>query len=390
MRGNVRQRAKGTWTLTIELPPDPATGKRRQAYETFRGPKRDALRRLSELQAKVDQGQNVKPSRATVGQFLEEWLTIDVDATKRATTARGYRWYVSKYIAPVIGSIPLKDLRPEQVQAIYAGMLTRGLSAQTCLNAHRIVRRALAQAMKWGRVTQNVADAATPPRPEAVEARGLVPDEVELLLAEAHGSEYYPIIYTALWTGARRSEILALRWRDVDLMLGTISITRRLDKPPREAITFDEPKSRKGKRAISMPPSLSIVLREHREKWEKLSTFLGTQLKLDDLIFRWPDGRPMLPSAVTHGFKRIARRAGLGEFHLHELRHTHASLMLAQGANPKVVQERLGHANIGITLDTYSHVTDGIQAAAALKFDQSLAMAVPELRQEQADAVATA
>ena len=160
-------------------------------------------------------------------------------------------------------------------------------------------------------------------------------------------------------------------------MMGTISIRRRLAKRPGGRVDFAEPKSRHGKRAIEMSPALAIALREHYDRQGGIARAVDRDVDADDLVFSWPDGRPMLPGSVTHAFKKIARKAGLGQFHLHECRHTHASLLLQQGIHPKVVQERLGHANISITLDVYSHLTKGIQQAAALRFDAALADAIP-------------
>ena len=126
-----------------------------------------------------------------------------------------------------------------------------------------------------------------------------------------------------------------------------------------------------------MPPSLTLTLGQHRERQVDLRERLGQQLKLDDLVFTWPDGRPMLPNSLTHAFSKLAAKANLADAHLHSLRHTHASVMLREGVSPKVVQERLGHANIGVTMDTYSHVMPGLQEAAAEKFDKALAMTIP-------------
>ena len=141
-------------------------------------------------------------------------------------------------------------------------------------------------------------------------------------------------------------------------------------------VIFEEPKSRKGKRSIAMPPSLSLALAEHRRCMEEV---FGPRSD-DDLVFTWEDGRPMRPNSVTHAFKRIARRVGLPDVSLHDSRHTHASMLLKQGVHPKIVQERLGHSSIGITLDLYSHVAPGLQEAAAMAFDDAVADAIPEAR----------
>jgi integrase len=168
----------------------------------------------------------------------------------------------------------------------------------------------------------------------------------------------------------RRSELLALRWSDVDLMLCQIYINRAIHRLHNGEITFSEPKTHNSKRMVSLSPSTAITLREHRAQQEILRSNAGLTLSDDDLVFSHYDGKPLLPDSITHAWKSLANRAGSKDIRLHDARHTHASLMLKQGIHPKIVQERLGHASIKITLDVYSHVTPGIQQAAANKFDE--------------------
>ena len=181
-RGNIRQRSKRSWTLTLELPRDPETGKRRQAYETVRGTKKAAERRLSELQAKVDKSEFTNPTAMAVSEYFEQWLTGEVETARRASTAEGYRWYTGKYILPRIGHMPLRDLQPVHLQNLYTSMMGRGLSPATTRQAHRIVHRALGQAVKMGLVSRNVSDGATPPRPKRREMATMSPDDVRRFL----------------------------------------------------------------------------------------------------------------------------------------------------------------------------------------------------------------
>ena len=162
-----------------------------------------------------------------------------------------------------------------------------------------------------------------------------------------------------------------MRWDDVDLELAQVSVTRSFHRLRDGTDVFRVPKTAKGRRLVALPPSVALVLREHREKQEAVRAFLGLPLKGDDQVFSQPDGRPILPDTVTHVWIKLARRTGLRGIRLHDARHTHASLMLRAGIPPKIVQERLGHASIQITLDTYSHVTPGLQAAA-IRFDEGL------------------
>lgn len=195
MTGNVRQRAPGSWTLTFARSPDPVTGRRRQGYATVRGTKKQALIRLAELQIEAHHGDYQRPSRMSVGDYLREWLDGQVVSTTRRNTSDGYDWYVRKYILPKIGLVPLRALQTEQVQAVYADMVGRGLSASTVRQAHRILRRALSQAVRSGHVTRNVADAATLPRQEQQEVKAMSADEVGRFLEAAQGSPYYAVFF---------------------------------------------------------------------------------------------------------------------------------------------------------------------------------------------------
>ncbi len=189
----------------------------------------------------------------------------------------------------------------------------------------------------------------------------------EYLLAAAKKTDYYAVFHLALYTGMRRSELLALRWGDVDLIGSQISVTRSLHRLQGGAIVFQPPKTAKGRRTIALSPSATAMLREYRGQQELLA---GTPSHDDQLVFSHPDGSPMQPDAVSQAWRRLVQRCGMGGVRLHDARHSHATLMLKLGIHPKVVQERLGHSSISVTLDTYSHVAPGLQESAAMRFDE--------------------
>jgi integrase len=168
----------------------------------------------------------------------------------------------------------------------------------------------------------------------------------------------------------RRSELLALRWSDIDLLLCQLYVTRTLHHLRDGTIVFRAPKTAKGRRMIALSPSAALVLREHKEKQKLDRDMLGVPLKDDDLVFSDLETKPLLPNTVTHAWIKLVRRVGLKGIRLHDARHSHASLMLKAGTHPKIVQERLGHSSVTITLDTYSHVAPGLQEAAAAQFDK--------------------
>jgi integrase len=221
-----------------------------------------------------------------------------------------------------------------------------------------------------GLLNRNVADAVSPPRCQRSQWQTLSELDISTVLEAAKRTPYYVLFYQALFTGMRRSELLALRWCDVDLLLCQVYITRTLHHLRTGEIVIRAPKSAKGRRMVALSPSAALLLQEHKDKQEAQRAMLGIPLKDDDLVFSDLEGKPLLPDTVTHAWIKLVRRTGLRGIRLHDARHTHASLMLKQGVHPKIVQERLGHASIQITLDTYSHVAPGLQEAAAAGFDK--------------------
>jgi integrase len=234
---------------------------------------------------------------------------------------------------------------------------------------------ALKTALKWGLLPRNPADAVTPGKPRNREMQTWGESDVPrfLELEAVRDTPYYELFYLILFTGMRRSEALALRWCDIDLLLCQVSVNRGLHQLKDGSYIFTEPKSAKSRRTIALPPSAALVLREYKGKQEATKAMLGGALRDDDLVFSKLDGKPLRPNTVTRAWKTLAARAGLKAIRLHDARHTHASIMLKQGIHPKIVQERLGHSSIQITLDTYSHVAPGLQEAAAARFDEGLA-----------------
>ncbi len=226
--------------------------------------------------------------------------------------------------------------------------------------------------MKLGLIGVNPCDGVDPPQPVDKEMKILLPDEVSKFLATAQKAPwpYYYLFYTMLFTGLQRSEVLALTWGKLDLELCTLSVTQTLHQVRGGKIIFKQPKTEKSRRLVALTPSTAALLKEHQESQNKLRESLGYPKLMDsDLVFCQYNGKPLLPNTVTHNWIKLVCRTGLHGIRFHDARHTHASLMLKQGVHPKIVQERLGHASIQVTLDTYSHVTPGLQEAAAVSFD---------------------
>ena len=231
---------------------------------------------------------------------------------------------------------------------------------------------ALGHAGKLGLFNYNVVDCVNPPRFQRHQWQSLSVFGVSSVLEAARDSHYHSVFYLALYTGLRRSEILALRWCDVDLLLCRLHVARSLHQLRGGEVVIRAPKSDRSRRVVSLSPSAAQVLEEHRAEQARQMAESGRELGEDDLVFSDLEGRPLRPDTVTHAWVKLVRRIGLKGVRLHDARHTHDSLMLKQDVHPKIVQERLGHDSIQVTLDTYSHVAPELQEAAAAGFDKMI------------------
>jgi len=376
MKGHIYQRSKGSWTIVYDLPSDPVTGKRRQRSQTVRGTKRDAERALREVLVSVDQGGYVRPTKLTVSGLLKQWLQNYASIKTSDRTQESYAAVVDRHLIPGLGKVALSELQPQQIEGYYADRLTKGradgqggLSARSVGYHHRILSNALEYAIRMGLVVRNAAKLVDPPRVGRTAMRTLSPEEVNRFLDAAKDTDHYVYFATLVYTGLRRGELLALRWRNLDLGGSKLSVVATAYKLSSGEYRIKEPKTVHSRRTVILPPSLVELLQAYRFDQELLRIQLDIGLGADDFVFSRADGSPVNPNAVTLAFRRILKRAGLEGVRIHDLRHTHATLMLRAGVHPKIVSERLGHANIGITLDIYSHVLPGMQEAAADKFD---------------------
>ena len=371
MNGSIRKRGEKSWELTIDLGKDSA-GKRRRKFVNVKGTKAEAQKKLRELLTTLDKGMSVDTSKATVAEFLEQWLTDYAETNTAPRTVQGYRGVVRRYLVPSVGRIPLVKLTPQDVQSLYAGMLGKGLSAQTVVHAHRVFREALKHAVKWQLLMRNVCDAVDPPRPRRKEMSTLVGADIQRFLDAASGSPYGPVFFLALYTGMRRSELMGLKWSAVDFRHKTISVTQTIVRITGQGLKTMEPKTSRSRRLVSLPPDAVALLAGMKAKRLEDLESLGMVWKESDYVFCRIDGSLIDPDTITHVFADIIKQAGLPHIRFHDLRHTHATMMMEQGVNPKTVADRLGHASVVITLDTYSHVLPGLQEEAALKFQQAV------------------
>ncbi len=369
MRGSIREKSKGSWQIQIYTGTGP-DGKPRRHFETVRGRKGDAQRRLTELLSSLDKGVYTPPGKLTVAEHLRNWLEGYVKTNCSLRTLDAVQSIAEHHLIPALGNTQLKQLHPQMIQAYY-GKAVEKLSARSVHYHHRILSQSLKYAVRQGYLGRNPCELVDPPSWKGKTMRTLVPGELEVLLENASSNQFYPVIYTAVSTGLRQAELLGLTWRSIDLDYLSISVNQVLYKR-RGVCQFNEPKTSHSRRRVSMTPKLACFLREYKQERERLYRELGKELTLDDLVFANVEGKPLDPGVLTHNFARIAKRAGLENVRFHDLRHTFASLMLLRGAKPKVISEALGHASVAFTMDTYSHIIEGMQSDAMALLDEVL------------------
>lgn len=370
MKGQVRKRGN-KWCFVIDIGRDPKTGKRRQKWFSGFKTKKEAERALAEKIAEINRGDYIEPSKITVREFFDMWLQDEVKPNRKTSTFDTYRSQLRTHVIPEIGKIPLNKLATIHIHRLLKSLLDKGVSPTTAKYNIRTVKVALTWAVKMQLIPKNpAANIETSNRPSGSEIKVWTDNEVIQFLQEARGSKFYPAFYLAITTGMRIGELLGLKWSDVDLERGVISIRRTLQRTSEGLRLVEQTKTAQSRRLISISPSAVEVLKKYRikQKEEMIRyNYLDT-----DLVFTSRNGKPIEPRNLRDYFANIIKKAGLPPIRFHDLRHTHATLLLQQGVHPKIVSERLGHASIRITLDTYSHVIPSMQKEAADIFDQIL------------------
>ena len=371
-----RQNKDGSTSYQVIVPyKDANTGKWKYLWRTTRG-KRQAQTLRTKLLNEVSKDNYSKPSKMTLETYLKEWLSGLPGLAP--FTERLYECMSRVHIIPTLGNCPLTQLRAAQIQSLYTAKLKSGLAPRTVQIIHTTLHKSLGSAVKAGLLTANPCTGTVPPKSKRREMKTMQEGDINVFLAAAKKTDYYALFFTYLYTGFRRSELLCVRWRDTDLLDMSMSINRGMEYIHGK-VTFKEPKTKSSRRLIALTPKNCIVLRDHRKAQDNIRQQLDLPLTTDDdLVFCHQDGSPLLPDTTTHAWIRLVRRTGFPDIRLHDARHTHASLLLKQGVHPKIVQERLGHANIAMTLDLYSHTIPGMQKAAALGFDEAMKESVSE------------
>jgi integrase len=350
----------------------------RYTVQTAGGPKRKTIygKKRSEVAEKLnkaladrDGGLVFDAGTITLGEYLARWLGDSVRGTVRSSTYVRYEGLVRNHISPTLGRVKLSRLTPAQVRGLYREKLDAWLSRRSVNYIHVCLHKALKQALMDGLIPRNVAGAVKSPQVHRQEATPLSPEQVKVLLAAAHGDRLEALFILALHTGLRRGELLALKWPDVDLEAGKLSVQRSLAADG----TFNPPKRKNSKRSVRLTTAAVEAIKSHRAAQNQERLTLGSLWDDHDLIFPNRSGRPMSGGNLYHrDWKNLLKRACLPHtFTFHSLRHTFATTLLRQNVNPKIVQEALGHATITQTMDTYSHVMPDMQDAATAALENA-------------------
>ena len=305
--------------------------------------------------------------------FLDQWLADTVRPKLRPRTYSSYEGIVRVHLVPGLGHLPLARLTPQQVQRYLNAQSADGLSPRTVAIIRAVLRQALGQAERWGMVTRNVARLVEPPRVPRRPVQPLDPEQARRFLEVVAGDRLEALYLAALGVGLRQGELLGLSWADVDLELGTIRVRQALQRVDGRLVLV-EPKSATSHRLVSLPELVRLALRAHVARQHRDRLLAGPRWRDDprELVFRSTIGTPLDGITVTRRFQRILRDAGLPRQRFHDLRHACASLLLAQGVAPRVVMEQLGHSQISLTMNTYSHVIPALGRAAAERMDDIL------------------
>jgi integrase len=383
MKGSIRERSPGHWAIILDQR-DPATGKRIRKWHSFEGTKREAQIECSRLITAISGGTYLEPNKITVAAFLSRWL----DHIKSQVSPKSFERYsglVNQNITPALGAVIIAKLKPAQISETYAKALASGrrddsggLSPRTVGHMHRVLKQALGQAVRWELISRNPADAVDPPKVDWKPMQTYdLPQTVEVIEAVRDTPLLIPVALAVL-CGLRRGEICALRWRNVDLNAAQISVVESLEQT-KAGLRFKSPKSGKG-RTVALSATVVDELRAHRVKRAQEMLRLGVRLSDDDLVLGHADGSMVTPIYISQLWARTIAKTRLARLRFHDLRHAHATHLLANGVHPKVASERLGHSKVGITLDLYSHVIPGMQEDAAAMVDRALSAARDKAR----------
>lgn len=352
MKGHIRQKGDDRWEVIVDIGPDPVTGRRRQRSRTVRGTRADAERLRIKLVGEVDDGRFVDDGTLRVADLAQMW--IDARRTQvRPNTLEGYQ-HKLKHLVDAMGDLQARRVSGASLSALYGRLIAGGLSPRSVLHVHRVASRMFADAVRWGLLRENPANRADPPSIQEPELKVWTGTEIATFLAAASTDRWAPGWWLAATTGMRRSEVLGLRWSDVDLNAGHLEVRQTLVLVDGRR-TFGKPKTKRSRRVIPIGADLVEVLRAGSRRQAEMRLALGSGWENHDLVVTLNNGRPVHPREFYRRFIEISEDVGLPRIRLHDLRHSFGTLAMESKVQPRVISDILGHATTAITQDIYGH-----------------------------------
>ncbi|TKH33765.1 tyrosine-type recombinase/integrase [Bacillus cereus] len=370
MKGSVKKdKRTGKYFYIVDIGIDPLTGKRKQKKKRGFITKKEAENALTKLLSEVHTGTYVEPSKLLYGEYLENWFNTKKHSVG-IQTAKVLKGYLNSRIIPSLGNIKLAKLTSLHMQNYVNSLRNEGLKRGTIEKIIKIIRNSLEHAIDLELISKNVAVKTKLPKADKEELTVWNEQEVQLFLKVTQDSRYSIVFHMALVTGMRQGELLGVRWKDVDLEKGHLIISQTLSHDGKTFLLGGKTKS--SLRKILLPASTVAKLKKHRAVVLKEKLSQGEEYQDNDLVMCTPSGMPINPANIRRSLNALIKKAAVPKIRFHDLRHTHATLLLAKGVNVKVISERLGHSNIKITLDTYSHVLPTMQEHAVNKIEEIL------------------
>jgi integrase len=373
--GSIYRRGDGRWAAAVDLG---WSGGRRRRKVVYGATRREVADKLAALVRAHREGRLLADERTTFAAFMDTWLEA-VRPSLRPGTWHRYEQYARLHSVPMLGHRPLSKIGPADLQLLYADRLAAGLSPTTVRHLHRFLHRVFDQAVRWGATPRNPVTLVDPPRVVRHEFRALTPTEARCLLAGLRGDRLAALYVLALTTGMRQGELLALRWGDVDLPARRLAVRGSLHRDQGGGWTITEPKTDHSRRQVVLAPMAVTAIQRHRLRQNAERLTVGDMWEDNDLVFPNQIGRPLSSqNLLQRHFHPLLERLGLPKIRFHDLRHTAATLLLSEGVHPKIVSEMLGHTEIGITLNLYSHVTPAMHESASGALGRLLDQRGPE------------
>ncbi|HAG08371.1 MAG TPA: site-specific integrase [Desulfotomaculum sp.] len=358
MRGHIRKRTRDSWTVVVELPRDPVTGKRRQKWVAVNGTKKEAEKELARLINELETGFYTEPSKMTFGEYLDLWLGAMKNKVKQ-TTWNEYMYRIKRWKNTDTAAKPLQKVTAMDIEI---ELQKFNLNPSRTKDLYVIAKEALKKATATGFLSRNPMDAVDPPKVAQKEMKVWTKEEAAAFLKATADHKYYVLFYLALKTGARLGELLALQWENIDLERKTVQVKHSVANISRETV-LQSPKTRSALRNIPIDEATVNVLKNHKKLTTERALKLGFG-RVSWVFWSSRTGRPLYLFSASRIFRIAVGKSGVPMIRFHDLRHTHTTFLLEANVHPKIISERLGHSSVQITLDRYSHILPNMQGEA--------------------------